>query len=528
MRAFLSLISAALFCLEASAADRPQLWLYCPTNLAVDQNVEKLRDLWKRAAAVGYEHVLLADSKMAKLGDLGEMTKHYFANVEKTKRIAADMKLELVPALFHVGYSNNMLWHDPNLAEGLPVKDQAFVVHGNIATPATDTKFPQKVSFKDDSVQVEGNIATVKDNPSNARMTYAMKLPRFHRYHVSVWIKTQDYTGQPEISVLGGERRLQCRNLGVQRTQDWTLHHATFNTLDHDSVNVYFGVWGDAKGTLQWKDWKTEEAGLVHLLRRPGAPFAVKSADGQALVEGKDFDQVVDPLLGNHPWKGEYDAWHEPAAIHTHGLADNAKLFVSYYAPEAVYDGQIGACIEEPKTQQLITDEAQRVRAAFGTKGYMMSHDEFRVFGWDESCTSQHKTPGEMLADNARFCTKLLDGAQAYVWNDMFDPYHNAVKGPYYLVNGPWTGSWEGLSSNVIIMNWNFGKRDESLKFFADRGHRQIIAGFYDGPMKHDEEWVASARKVKDVVGYMYTTWRGDYSKIEAYAKTVGINPKSE
>ena len=71
---------------------------------------------------------------------------------------------------------------------------------------------------------------------------------------------------------------------------------------------------------------------------------------------------------------------------------------------------------------------------------YMMSHDEFRAFAWDESCESRKRTPGQMLAENVSQCTKLLAPAQAAVWNDMFDPFHNAVKGPYYLVNGPWSG----------------------------------------------------------------------------------------
>jgi aspartyl-tRNA(Asn)/glutamyl-tRNA(Gln) amidotransferase subunit A len=54
-----------------------------------------------------------------------------------------------------------------------------------------------------------------------------------------------------------------------------------------------------------------------------------------------------------------------------------------------------------------------------------------------------------MLADNVRFCRGLLRPDTAYVWNDMFDPFHNAVKGPYYLVNGPWTDAWEGLDKDV-------------------------------------------------------------------------------
>ena len=37
------------------AADSPgphQLWLYCPTNLLVDANVDKLDALWRRAAKI--------------------------------------------------------------------------------------------------------------------------------------------------------------------------------------------------------------------------------------------------------------------------------------------------------------------------------------------------------------------------------------------------------------------------------------------------------------------------------------------
>jgi hypothetical protein len=101
----------------------------------------------------------------------------------------------------------------------------------------------------------------------------------------------------------------------------------------------------------------------------------------------------------------------------------------------------------------------------------------------------------------------------------MFDPFHNAVKGPYYLVNGPYTNSWDGLEKDVLIVNWNDGKRDESLKFFADRGNPQLIAGYYDNDLSEFSKWIESGKKVKGVVGYMYTTWRNDYSAIEQFAK---------
>jgi hypothetical protein len=514
------LLLLCLLCIPAFAAEKPELWLYYATNLAVDKNIDSLREIWGRAARAGYTHVLLTDSKFAKLGDLGDNTKHYFANIQRVKTIATELKLQLVPAMFDVGYSNSTLWHDPNLAEGLPVKDQPFVVNNGQAGPAGEIHFPSKLGFKDDEVKVDGGIATVENQTTNARFTYQMKVPRYRAYHISVKIKTENYTGKSEIKAIGAptHRELQWRNLGVKPTQDWTEHHAIFNSLDNDSINVYFGAWGDARGKLQWKDWKIEECGLVHVLRRPGTPCIVKDESGHVLTEGMDYEPIIDPKLGNNPWRGEFDVWHPPVTIRTK-LADGTKLKVSWYHPMVIYDEQVSACIAEPKFKELLADESKRIKAAFGASGYMMSHDEFRTLGWDESCLATHLTPGQELAENARYCTDLLKGSQVYVWNDMFDPFHNAVAGPYYLVNGPWTGSWEGLDKSVTIMNWNFGKRDESLKFFADRGHPQIIAGFYDGPLKNAKAWYESSKKVKGVTGFMYTTWRQDYKSMEAYAK---------
>ena len=133
MRLFGIISILFLACSAAVAEEKPEIWLYCPTNLQVKENIEKLQELWKRAADAGYTHVLLADSKFAKLYDDPDF---YFENCRKVKQMAADLKLQIVPALFSVGYSNDLLWKDPNLAEGLPVKDSLFVVQGWRGPPA--------------------------------------------------------------------------------------------------------------------------------------------------------------------------------------------------------------------------------------------------------------------------------------------------------------------------------------------------------------------------------------------------------
>jgi hypothetical protein len=71
----------------------------------------------------------------------------------------------------------------------------------------------------------------------------------------------------------------------------------------------------------------------------------------------------------------------------------------------------------------------------------------------------------------------------------------------------------------MIVVNWNSGQPDRSLPFFADRGHRQILAGFYDAPVARLDPWLAAARNVHGPHGLMYTTWRSDFSKLEAFAE---------
>ena len=153
-----------------------------------------------------------------------------------------------------------------------------------------------------------------------------------------------------------------------------------------------------------------------------------------------------------------------------------------------------------------------------------MQHDEIRVLNWCAACLARNLTPGQLLADNARRCTQILaetsPKATVVIWSDMFDPNHNAVAGPYYLVNGSLAGSWEGLDPKVVIANWNGGKARPSLEFFSNRKHEQVIAGYYDGD-DNFSTWDKSAKGVKGVNGFMYTTWQKKFDDLERYAKLI-------
>ncbi len=503
-----------------TSATAPQLWLYDSTNLLVNANITRMKRIWTRAARAGYSHILLSDSKLAHLDVLGGNTAAYMRNVARVRKLAKRLHLTLVPGLFPIGYSNDILYANPTLAEGVPVRNVPFVVENNVGRPAREAgiSLGNKPSWKDPTVRLQNGKAQLSNPVGNARMVFVRTLHRFRAYHVQIMIRTQGFTGRPQLEVLTRRdaRNLQYESLKTRSTQSWKRYDLVFDTLNHRHVSIYFGVWGSARGRLEWKSWRLTVAGLVNPLSRPGAPTTIAG-----YRSGVDYRPIVDRQLGNNPWAGEYIAWHKPVDIHFLRPVPNGTVVrVSWYYPPIFYDGQVAACLGSGQFRDLLAQNARSVRAAFHSGHYMMDIDEDRVLDWDASCARLHETPGQILAATTRYCRHLLHGDVIYTWSDMFDPNHNA-HGSYYLVNGSWSGSWNGLGRRTIVMNWNGDHKNKSLKFFEARGNRQIIAAYYDAPLSQTAAWIRAAKPVPGVIGYMYTTWAGDYRKIGAFAKLI-------
>lgn len=261
------------------------------------------------------------------------------------------------------------------------------------------------------------------------------------------------------------------------------------------------------------------------------------------LSEGTDFEPVVDPKMGHaQPFPGSYDTWHEPPTVRltTRSRIRNGEIVkASFYhvALGPVLPSNAIPSLTEPQVFDIVRGQMQSVRREFARadlfSGWMFTHDEIRQHGWDEAPRAGRGTPGEQLAHNFRTlhaAGKAIDReATIYVWNDMFDPYHNAADTaePYFLVNGNFAGSWEGLPADVVILNWTgspFGAaaRRASAAFFADRGHRQILAGYYDRSRDkfYDRAWLADLEGVPGIRGVMYASWlpTPNYGDLEAWA----------
>jgi len=545
---------------EEAASDLSRRLVYVQTNLLVDKNVENAIGVLERAAKAGYNGVVIADSKFMRWDNLPE---RYAVNARKVRDACRRLKLAFLPCVFPIGYSNDLLSRDPNLAEGLPVVDAPFVVRGGRIGPAEDSTTianggfeqykgntpagwqfvdqPGKISFIDTQVKCEGaaslrmqNVGANDPKNGHGRTHQRIKVRPFTNYHVSVAVKTQDFEAADEVRIqmlAEGGRSLNYLNAGIKKTQDWRRVDVCFNSLESSEVNFYLGVWGGKGGTIWWDDVRIEPAGLVNVIRRDGAPLRVTSEDGKSVYrEGKDFDGARDPKMGVAPWPGGYSVWHEQPVVtvpNGSALKEGQRVLMSYYHPALIYDGAVVCCMSEPKVYEILSWQADQMKKRLEPDGYFMSHDEIRAQGWDESCAKRKMTPGQILADNVRRCVDILrktdPGKPVYVWSDMFDAYHNAGKtGPYYLVkgDGPWVGSWEGLPKDVIVANWNMqkDKRVDSLKHFDGLGNRQILAGYYDADPARMTDWLRDAAGIRGLDGVMYTTWQQKYGDLERFA----------
>ncbi len=525
-------------------------------NLQVRENVEKARDIMERAAAAGYNGVVLADYK---LNILDRVPNFYFDHARQFKQIANELGLEIIPAVAPMGYSDGLLAHDPNLAEGLPVRDARFVVKDRVAVlensqvnllpgggfeehrnhSASGWSFqdsPGQASFIDTREKYAGRSSLRWTDPGrqaastkgNARVSRVVAVSPWRQYHASVWIKTRDYKSFNTVRLfaMGSDGRvLSHSNLGVQLNQDWTQHHIVFNSLENAEIRLYCGTWGGTEGTLWMDELALEETAFVNLLRREGCPLLVRDERGQVLAEGQDYAPLHDPKVGRTPWAGGYDVWHEPPQLTipaSSKIPDGHKLVVHFFHTVTIYDNQVVCCLGHPKVFQILEDQVRRVERLFAPKTYFLSHDEIRLANWCESCHQEGRSAGALLAANVRQCAAIVRKVNPHaglcVWSDMFDPHHNAKK-DFYLVNGDLTGSWEGLPKDIVIANWNHGHAEESLAFFGKRGHDQVLAGFYDSDPRQIAAWLNQGKGLSATPGVMYTTWQDDFSKLEDFAQ---------
>ncbi len=527
----------------------PNRWVFVFLGLASDAEVEQIREIAGTASAHGLNGMVLTGG----LDSLDRQDAAYFQRLDRVRQIAAENSLEIIPTLFSAGYGGSVLARNPNLAEGLPVKDALFLVSGGQARlqpdPAaafvnggfeqyTGNNFPGyvfhdrpgQVSFADTRVSHSGRASIRFENfgrfeHGHGRLMQEVPVHPWRCYRVSAWVKTEALSPVGAFNFMAldaGSRGLSYVTPEIQATGDWRQIHFGFNSGANTTVRIYAGVWEGVSGRFWLDDLEIREVGLVNVLRRAGTPVAVRNeTSGAAYEEGRDYSFISDPLL-NFRFDHDGPAIGIPSGSR---IREGERLRVSWYHGMSIYQGQVSLCMSEPELYAIWENQARRLHEAMASRRYLLSADEIRMGGTCEACKGRGMSMAEILGDSITRQAGILRGlnpaAEILVWSDMLDPNHNAVPN-YYLVDGDYTGSWDHVPRDLGIMCWYYDKRRESLAHFSGLGFRTYAAAYYDADtLENPAGWLEALDETPGAAGILYTTWENKYALLAAFGDLV-------
>jgi hypothetical protein len=534
----------------------PELWYWHHSYLTNQKAVETSLALIDRAAAAAYTGVAFWDSSFSFMSDS-------FWPPENVKLLgtvvdyAASKGLKIMIPVAPFGFANDALQANPNLAEAQRVIGAQFQVDPagkrlqllnslrDLANPGFEAGETDWFSTHDGGIAIDATVghggrasAVIRNARGNARFRQEIAVIPWRQYHLRLFFKSENFRGLSQLGVLDRDQEAAKRldaQIPASGNHDWTRLDFVFNSQDSTRAWLYIGVWGGSTGTLWLDDIHLEETALIYVARRPGAPLKIYDAETPQVVfrEGADYDAVADPRM-NSTRTPFTDAYHEPPSVTlpaTTRLRPGQRVAVDFYAVFPIPGlMQTAMCLTDSGVLDWQLRNARAIRQVVPRgAAILMQYDEIRQMNSCASCRSKHLSAGELLDWSLSKSIGIYDSvfpeSPLYVWNDMFDPYHNAGD-HYYYVEGDLTGSWKGVPANVTIVNWNLGRLRESLTWFAGKdrrqavAHSQIIAGYYDngnGTAAAREE-LNEAAGVPEIKGLMYTTWGDDYSQLESFA----------
>lgn len=540
----------------------PELWVWQHVLLSSDNALDASKKFVDRAEKAGYNGVALWDTGFSLLSqDFWP-----FQNEDRLKDlmnyiVSKHMKVMVLASPF--GYSNDALESNPNLAESERIVGAEFRVDRSGRRLDLINSFPglENSGFEqgktawfgtgDTGMGVSTTVAhsgknsgIIVDAPGNARFREVITLKPWRQYHIRLFYKAKGFRGAPMLEVLDASdysKPLLTAYLSHAATHDWMQADYAFDSRDVTRAALYFGVWGGSSGILWFDDVQLSETALVYVTRRPGTPLKVYDPGNPSTVytERRDYDYVTDPRMTDTrtPFT---DSYHDPAPVklpRKTSLHPGQVVAMDFYAAFPI-PGAYGMsmCMTAAGTRKWLERNAKALRGITPKNAsVLLSYDEIRQMNSCGSCGAKHMTPAQLLdwsvGQSLAIYKAELPEARFFIWNDMFDPYHNATN-HYYYVEGNLTGSWKGLPPKIAILNWNLGQLKKSLRWFSGLdprqpvAHHQVIAGYYDsgnGASDAQKE-LAAASGIPGIDGLMYTSWGNNYSQLESYAQGVREN----
>lgn len=551
----LLILSSAGFsaCQESPSPSYANRWVRVETDLSSDSEVERLGRIIQIAA----DHELTGLMFAAGLDAISLKPPEYFRRLEAVRRLAEDRGLEIIPSFLTLAYTGDLLNHDRNLAEGLPVRDALFVAKGEEAIVQPDppvnivnggfeaVEGEQAASFQpspgwvslaiDSQIAFEGerSLGFASAEPLRvdwAGITQTIAVQPYRQYRLSAWFTSEDFkgiydSGSFQIDVLGGtdKRPLHYEWPDIPVTGEWQKFSVGFNSWGYDEVDVIPKFRRGTTGKFWLDDLRIEEVGLINVVRRPGAPVTVKSErTGLLYEENRDFAPISDPILSFR-----YDHEGPPIRILPNSrIQEGERLRVSYYHGVIFYNGTTPVCMSEPKLWEIWNEQVRLVHQYLAPGKYHLHMDDARTGGSCAACKSQGLSLPEMMGGCITRQFQLIrsfnPNAEVYMWGDVLDPNHDANPDEeyYFLADGNYAGTYKFVPRELKVTCWGYSTRFLSLSHFSSLGFQTMAAAYYDADdLENVNGWLEALDQTPGAIGIIYTSWQDKYDLLPDFGR---------
>jgi len=516
-------------------------------------------------------HILIHDfdkvkAALDKIHSLGINTvilhnKHFFDldddfYREKVKDIfnyAQSLGMELIPELQSFGAAEYILKKYPQAAEGISAQDEEFKFVKDAALPVIPAEIKIKnsgfeqgkagwVFGKDWQLDIDchsGKYAAKIDFIGNAKRRSSMLKSAEYKakgnsiYSLQFYARSQINAGSPpavRVVELTRDSRWITQHFLYINSEEWQYKELNFKTSRQcEKLYIYANVWeGSARAWLDDIRLLRLDSALINIIISDQVKPVIVSSDTKEIFRENEDYGITGPQL-SFPYPGN-SAPFKISRIPGGKIKNGQRVRVSYdYVVRLVSfaDWSIPYCPFEPQTYAVMEKTIKNVIEMLNPDFISLGHDEIRGLNRDMRCRRQHMSNAEVLAYDINrldaIIKKYSKTTRMLVWDDMFNPWHNAKK-DYQLefggVQGETASALDKIYKDVIFLIWWGDDKDwlskmkNSPDFFEKKGFDYFVVG--SKTKKNLKGWSGIVKNKKRCLGIFTTTWDGIENNIQA------------
>lgn len=530
------LMFVLLFSNYATAANVVQnRWVYYSMKIQNENALSEFIKFAKDASRYEYNGIIVA----ASFDIISDNMIRYGSIYHSMKKICDKLNLDIIPMLASVGYAGPIIYRNRNIAAAFAINEVDCVINNNIVKlniddlndfifyenfENTNQNFlasfdlqdsPGSQTFIDSTIYYYGTSSLkfdISKNKKNLRIAKKIKITPYKSCNISFYLRSCDMNLKDKVSIKILRDDNTCvieKDFDVNNDERWIKVDLDFNSLDNEVLNVYIGVWNGDKGEF-WID---------ELL------ISYNNNFNNLIVNNSAKVSIVDIVNKNLIYEGDNVSLLSNYTLRINDSVTISNLYnykINYYKSYLLNKDQIGVCLTGQSLYDHLKKQIAVIHKIFSPKFYFLSIDEIRQSCMCQSCRDVSGGMAEILGQCVDRLHKIIgsfdNNAKVLVWSDMFDPNVNGKTTKYYMSTTTGNLSWLYLPKEVIPVLWDSSTASDSLQHFYKNGFTVMIASYYDDKtMQISNRWKQASRCFDNINGYIYTTWKNDYSNLKNF-----------